>query len=131
MSDPTFRFDDVGVNLVDKKMKDALAKSVYVLQDEIREAQVIPRMLGTLQGEAFTIIDKSHRKFMDMAFSTPYARRLYFHPEYNFHREPWTDAKGNTYEGNPNAKGKWLEDWCKGGVKEHRLSEIYEGVLKL
>lgn len=36
--------------------------------------------------------------------STPYARRLYFHPEYHF-------DKGE----NPNAKGKWYEDWLPGG----------------
>lgn len=131
MSDPSFRFDMQGVNLVDKKMKDALAKAVYVLQDDIREAQVIPRAVGTLQGEAFTIIDHSRQKYMDMGFSTPYARRLYFHPEYKFHKTAWTDADGNTYEGNPNAQGLWLRDWLKGGKKENRLAEIYEGILKL
>ena len=120
MSDPSFRFDMQGVNLVDKKMKDSLAKAVYVLQDDIREAQVIPRDIGTLQGEAFTIIDHSREKYMDMGFSTPYARRLYFHPEYNFR----TDQ-------NPHAQGLWLRDWLKGGAKEDRLSKIYEGILKL
>ena len=131
MSDPSFRFDMQGVNLVDKKMKDSLAKAVYVLQDDIREAQVIPRDIGTLQGEAFTIIDHSREKYMDMGFSTPYARRLYFHPEYHFHQKPWVDEHGESHEGNPHAKGKWLEDWVKGGKKEGRLAEIYEGILRL
>jgi hypothetical protein len=120
MSDTVFRFDDVGVKIVDKKMKDALAKATYVLQDEIREAQVIPRDVGTLQGEAFTISDHSREKYMDMGFSTPYARRLYFHPEYNFR----TDQ-------NPNAQGEWMRDWLRGGSKENRLAEIFEGILKL
>lgn len=120
MSDKQFRFDMQGVNLVNKKMTDALAKATYVLQDEIREAQVIPRALGTLQGEAFTIVDHSQQKYMDMGFSTPYARRLYYHPEYNFRHDQ-----------NPNAKGMWLEDWIKGGKKENRLAEIFEGLLKL
>ena len=120
MSDKQFRFDMQGVNLVDKKMKDTLAKATYVLQDEIREAQVIPRALGTLQGEAFTIVDHSKEKYMDMGFSTPYARRLYFHPEYNFRQDQ-----------NPHAQGMWLRDWVKGGKKENRLAEIFEGILKL
>ena len=115
-----FRFDKSGLNLVDKRMTDALAKSVYVLQDEIREEQVIPRAEGTLQGEAFTIIDKSQSGYMDMAFTTPYARRLYFHPEYHFR----TDQ-------NPNAQGKWLRHWLKGGKYAGRLAEIYDKVLKL
>ena len=120
MSDTQFRFDMQGVNSVDKKMKDALAKATYVLQDEIREAQVIPRDLGTLQGEAFTIVDNSKQKYMDMGFSTPYARRLYFHPEYHF----------STAE-NPHAKGMWMEDWLEGGKDEDRLAEIFEGLLNL
>ena len=36
--------------------------------------------------------------------STPYARRLYFHPEYKF-------DKGE----NPHARGKWYTDWLPGG----------------
>ena len=115
-----FRWDIQGLKSVDTKMLDAFAKSAYVLQDEIREAQVIPRDVGTLQGEAFTIIDHSRQKYMDMGFSTPYARRLYFHPEYHFR----TDE-------NPHAQGMWLRDWVKGGRKEKRLSEIFEGILKL
>ena len=120
MKDAYFRFDDVGIKITDKKMKDALAKSVYVLQDEIREEQVIPRAEGTLQGEGFTIVDHSQEKYMDMSFSTPYARRLYFHPEYNFR----TDQ-------NPNAQGLWLRHWLKGGKYQNRLAQIFEGILKL
>lgn len=120
MSDKKFVWDLKGVNFVDKQMQDALAKATYVLQDEIREAQVVPRALGTLQGEAFTVIDHSKDKYMEMGFSTPYARRLYFHPEYNFR----TDQ-------NPHAKGRWLEDWLKGGKEQGRLAEIFEGIMKL
>ena len=120
MSDTVFRFDRQGVKFVDKQMADALAKATYVLQDEIREAQVIPRQIGTLQGEGFTISDHATKGYMDMGFSTPYARRLYFHPEYNF-----------SHDENPNAKGKWMEDWIKGGRYQNRLAQIFEGILKL
>lgn len=120
MSDKQFRFDMGGVKRADTAMKDALAKATYVLQGEIRDEQVIPRDVGTLQGEGFTIIDQSRSKYMDMAFTTPYARRLYFHPEYNFR----TDE-------NPNAQGLWMRHWLKGGKYEDRLSEIFEGLLKL
>ena len=120
MSDKQFRFDIAGIKSVDRQMKDAFAEATYVLQDEIREAQVIPRDIGTLQGEGFTIVDHSEQKYMDMGFTTPYARRLYFHPEYNF----------STKE-NPNAKGKWLEDWIEGGKKQNRLGQIFRGLLKL
>lgn len=131
MKDAQFRFDMKGVNLVDKRMKDTLASATYVLQDEIREAQVIPRMDGTLSGEAFTVHDYSRRKYMLMTFATPYARRLYYHPEYNFHKEPWVDKQGRSHDGNPNAQGKWMRHWIKGGKYENRLSEIFERLLKL
>lgn len=39
--------------------------------------------------------------------SAPYARRLYYHPEYDFQTEA-----------NPNAKGKWFEDWVTGRKKD-------------
>ncbi len=120
MKDAYFRFDDVGIKITNKKMKEALAKSVYELQGEIRDEQVIPRALGTLQGEAFTVIDHSQEKYMDMSFTTPYARRLYYHPEYNFR----TDQ-------NPNAQGLWMRHWLKGGKYAGRLAEIFDKVLKL
>lgn len=91
---------------------------------EIVQAQVIPRMDGTLQGEAF-FIDRSESSSgkVTLVHNTPYARRLYFHPEYDFHKEPWeeewTDRQGRkhhlTHDGNPNAKGRWFEDWEEGG----------------
>lgn len=60
-----------------------------------------PRDTGNLQNES-TFVDYSQagQGKVSLVSTTPYARRLYFHPEYHFH----TDA-------NPNAKGKWYEDW--------------------
>lgn len=49
-----------------------------------------------------------------LASSTPYARRLYFHPEYHF-------DKGE----NPNAKGKWYDDWLPGGRKQDYCQKTY------
>ena len=49
----------------------------------------------------------------------PYARRLYYHPEYNFHKEE-----------NPDAKGRWLEDWMPGGRKENFVQETFAENLR-
>ncbi len=58
---------------------------------------------GTLQNEStFVDYSRSNAGTVSLVSSTPYARRLYFHPEYNF-------DKGE----NPNAKGRWLEDWAE------------------
>lgn len=121
MSDAKFKWDMAGLRHVDKKMSDTLARSAYVLQDDIREAQVVPRALGTLQGEAFTVDPTTaNRGFVTLNFNTPYARRLYYHPEYHFR----TDE-------NPNAQGEWMRHWMKGGKYEKRFSQIFRGLLKL
>lgn len=59
-----------------------------------------------------------------LASSTPYARRLYFHPEYHF-------DKGE----NPHAKGKWYEDWLPGGKHQDfcqkAFAESYRRITEL
>lgn len=130
--DPQFRFDVQGCKKVDQAMADALAKSAFVLQDEIREEQVIPRMDGTLSGEAFNVDVKTARRgYVTLNFNTPYARRLYFHPEYRFHKSPWVDSMGRKHDGNPNAQGEWMRHWLPGGKYQSRFAQIFHGVLNL
>ena len=63
---------------------------------------------GTLQNEStFVDYSNSSKGTCTLISSTPYARRLYYHPEYNF----------NTSE-NKNAKGKWYADWIDGEEKD-------------
>ena len=83
----------------------ALEQTAEALHTEVVQAQVFPRDTGNLQNES-TFIDTSQSKSgkVSIVSTTPYARRLYFHPEYHFR----TDE-------NPNARGKWYEDWLPGG----------------
>ncbi|MGN0464903.1 MAG: hypothetical protein ACI4F9_00970 [Lachnospiraceae bacterium] len=93
----------------------ALEKTAEALHTEIVQAQVMPFKTGNLQNES-TFVDYSDSKNgkVSIVSSTPYARRLYFHPEYNFsHKE------------NPNAKGKWFEDWENGGDKENFIPSVF------
>ncbi len=85
----------------------ALEQTAEALHTEVVQAQVMPRDTGTLQNTS-TFIDRTRKSdgTVSLVSSTPYARRLYFHPEYNF----------STLE-NPNAKGMWLEDWTTGSKK--------------
>lgn len=83
----------------------SLEQTTEALHTEVVQAQVVPRDTGLLQGEAFfPDYSQSKNGRTSLVHSTPYARRLYFHPEYNFKKTE-----------NPNAKGKWLEDWLPGG----------------
>lgn len=83
----------------------ALEQTADLLRTEVDQAQVFPRDTGHLQDES-TFLDRSessHGK-VSIVSSTPYARRLYFHPEYHFSKTA-----------NPHAKGMWYEDWLPGG----------------
>lgn len=86
----------------------ALELTAEALHKDVQQAQVMPFDSGHLQGTA-TTVDYSQSKSgtVTLVTQTPYARRLYFHPEYNFSKTV-----------NPNAGGKWLEPWKKGGDKE-------------
>lgn len=123
-------WDKQGLKHIDDSIAKALAMSGKVLMDDIREAQVIPRMDGTLSGEGFTCDETTAKRgFIRFTFSTPYARRLYFHTEYNFHKEPWVSPDGRRHDGNPNAQGEWMLNWFKGGMYEDRPAEILANIL--
>lgn len=94
----------------------ALEKTAEALHTEIVQAQVIPRDTGALQNES-TFVDhsESNQGRCAIVSSTPYARRLYYHPEYNF----------QTTE-NPNARGKWFEPWMKGGEHEGFVKDTFK-----
>lgn len=55
---------------------------------------------------------------VSLVSSTPYARRLYFHPEYHFQK----------YE-NAFASGKWYEPWID-GVSADFCREAYKKIYK-
>ena len=86
----------------------ALEMTAEALHTEVVQAQVMPRDSGHLQNDS-TFVDYSNSKkgTVSLVSQTPYARRLYFHPEYNF----------STTE-NPNAQGRWLETWISGDKKD-------------
>lgn len=113
------KINQTAIKAITAKAQLALEQTADLLQTEIQQAQVIPRMDGHLQGEAM-FVDKSESKYgrVSIVHSTPYARRLYYHPEYNFHKSKWKDKNDREHDGNPNAKAHWFEDWQKGGKHE-------------
>ena len=51
--------------------------------------------------------------------STPYARRLYYHPEYRFDKKE-----------NPNAGAGWFDDWAEGGANQNFAEETFAAIFK-
>lgn len=93
------------INRLERAQITALERTAEALHAEVTQAQVFPRDTGHLQDES-TFIDysQSNQGKATIVSSTPYARRLYFHPEYDFQKTA-----------NPHAKGRWYEDWLPGG----------------
>lgn len=103
----------------------ALEQTAEALHSEVQREQVVPRDTGVLQGvNMFVDFSGSEDGTVSIVHSTPYARRLYYHPEYHFSTEE-----------NPNAKGHWFEDWEEGGKYEdfaiHMYKEIYRRLTRL
>ena len=97
----------------------ALEETAEELHTEVKQAQVIPRDTGALHENTFIDFSESKSGVVSLVSSTPYARRLYFHPEYHFQQIE-----------NPNAKGKWFEDWLPGGSKEHFCRDTFKEIYK-
>ena len=98
----------------------ALEMTAEALHTEVVQAQVFPFDTGNLQNES-TFVDYSEAKDGKVALisSTPYARRLYYHPEYKFQTKE-----------NPNAKGHWYEDWMQGGSKADFAPKAFKQLYK-
>lgn len=95
-----------------KKLSDAqiraLAQTAGFLHTEVLQAQVMPYDSGHMQGDATTVdYSQAEKGTVSLVTQTPYARRMYYHPEYNFSKKE-----------NKNAQGKWLEPWITGDKKD-------------
>lgn len=98
-------------------------QAVEAVKSDIVSSQVVPKNTGELERSGF--VQKSKSKYR-IIYDTPYARRLYWHPEYNFR----TDK-------NPNAQGMWMHTYLDGEKKEFfkrvfvaRLKANSKGLIK-
>lgn len=105
-----------------KKIEEAeiesLLETTSLLKTEIVNQQVVPFDTGDLQNSMFVDDTKANEGIASLVASTPYARRLYFHPEYNFN-------KGK----NQNAQGKWFQPWIDGSEKDF-VKDTFSKLLK-
>ena len=102
------------LNMLDNAQFEALAQTADATLTVLRDRQVIPFDTGNLQNDS-TFVDDSQKTTVSIVTTAPQARRLYFHPEYNFKR-------GN----NPNAGGKWFESF----LNDDFIANAYARLLK-
>lgn len=89
---------------LDKIQSQALEMTTEAVRTDIVTSAVVPKQTGELERSGHVV---NEPKKSSIVFDTPYARRLYWHPEYDFR----TDK-------NPNAQGKWLESYHAGAKRD-------------
>lgn len=102
----------------------ALEQTAEAVHTEVVQAQVMPFDTGNLQNEStFVDCSESSSGKVSIVSSTPYARKLYFHPEYHFH----TDE-------NTKAGGEWLKDWAEppdgNGSRAEWIRDTYKKIYR-
>ena len=101
----------------------SLVETADALKSNLVRSKTMPFDTGELQNRG-TFVDDSNKNSgkVSIVSDTPYARRLYFHPEYNFSKEK-----------NKNAGGAWFEPYINGSKKDYarkKFAKIMKGKLK-
>lgn len=110
---PHIQMDNDTLQRLSRNSIQALELTADQVKGDVIRARVIPKDVGILEDSIYCDYSQSNqgKVFISTGANgdtpTPYARRLYFHPEYNFRTSR-----------NPNAKGKWFEDWISGSKKD-------------
>lgn len=89
--------DQAILSRLDEAAYDALAETADATLTELRDRQVMPFDTGNMQNDS-TSVDDSQRDKVSIATTAPQARRLYFHPEYNFRRNNNRKAGGHWFD---------------------------------
>lgn len=104
---------------IEELITKGLIETAETILEDVKDSQTIPFDSGVLQNDS-TYVDfsKAQQGEVRIVSDTPYARRLYFHPEYKFNQEH-----------NPNAGGGWFEPYISGGKKD-MAQERFESYIK-
>lgn len=108
---------------LDEAIVRALEKTGEVVLADIRNAAVMPYAQGNMQDDDTYVSDAREDNsgmVVDITTTTGgKARRLYYHPEYNFRKDR-----------NANAGGEWTKAWQDGGDRADFVRETFAALLK-
>lgn len=97
----------------------AMEQTAEAVRTDLRNSQTLPRDTGQLTEQTFVDRSKSAQGTVSVVSNTPYARRLYYHPEYQFRRDK------NRFAG-----GLWFRPYMSKGTKKNFVKETFEKRLK-
>lgn len=95
------------IRKLDRAAYHAMELTAEAIKTDLIQSQTMPFDTGSLQNENTFVQPHPILRKVDIVSQTPYARRLYFHPEYHF----------STRE-NPCAGAGWFEPYKPGGAKQ-------------
>ena len=82
------------INILIEAHKKALALTTEVVLSDIKTSAVVPKDTGEIERSGFVDLSEVNNMITRIVFDTPYARRLYWHPEYNFRKDKNANAQG-------------------------------------
>lgn len=95
-------------------------ETAEAVKTDIIASQTMPFDTGTMQGSLHTEqFEDGEACHTALQTDGPQARRLYFHPEYNFQKV-----------NNPNAGAGWYEPYTEGGSKEDFVQDAFAACMK-
>lgn len=113
-------FNDGALNRLADAQTRALAKTGQVVLTDIVQSATMPFDHGDMQNN-MTSVDMSNigKGAVVIKTTAPQARRLYYHPEYNF-------QKGK----NANAGGRWFDPYLPGGKKGNFIQKAFSELMR-
>lgn len=121
----TVELNMANINAIEKKFQRAIRFTAEEVKEDLKQSQTIPfgeddpekhYKGGNLQNDqTFVDTSKLANNEVYIVSDTPYARRLYFHPEFDFY-------KGK----NPNAGAKWFKPYISGNKKKFVEDKVVE-----
>lgn len=103
--------DPTAIASIEQAARDAAAETLEAVYTDLVSAQTMPFDTGDMQNNQ-TFVDKTDSGAV-LVTGSPQARRLYYHPEYNFQRGK-----------NSKAGAKWLEPYISGEKKDFAADEF-------
>ena len=103
----TSKINPIHINTMQEVFQKAQIKTTDAIKTDVQSSQTMPFDTSALQNtKTDKDVSKVSKGITTVYSSGPYARKLYFHPEYNFRKDK-----------NPNAGGMWFEPYINGNKK--------------
>lgn len=116
MSNVNIKYNKAGINKTERIIEKALFTAADGILTDLKSSGTMPFDVGSLQNNSTFL--KVNKNSATIITSAKYARRLYFHPEYNYQTT-----------NNSKAGGMWFEPYISGN-KKRLFKTFFEKALE-